>query len=327
MTAGTTAPSAHDVVTFGEVMGLVLATDGPIELAARADLGCAGAEATVAVGLARLGHRAAFFGRVGNDAFGRRIVRELRGEDVDVSSVIVDPHPTGLLVRDAVTDRPITVDTVRSGSAGSRLTAEDVPVDVIRASRALHVTGITAALSDGAFRATVAACRAAVDAHVPVVFDPNVRLRLASRERWTSIIETLAAMSDVVLAGADDLRVLDPSGSVDRHDPDSVDLLLRSGPHTVVVKDGARGAVERSADGRWTSPARSVRLVDPVGAGDAFAAGWISAWLRGLPPERRLREGNAVASCAVGARGDLPGLPSASVRDAVLDDGAPDVIR
>jgi 2-dehydro-3-deoxygluconokinase len=69
-----------------------------------------------------------------------------------------------------------------------------------------------------------------------------------------------------------------------------------------------------------------VPLIDPVGAGDAFAAGWLSGWLRGVPAQRRLDEAVTVAACVVATRGDVAGLPSAAVRDALLQ-GGPDVQR
>jgi 2-dehydro-3-deoxygluconokinase len=122
----------------------------------------------------------------------------------------------------------------------------------------------------------------------------------------------------VVLTGRDELELL--SGAPDPR------WLLDRGARTVVVKDGADGADETDGRTELHVAARSVPLVDPVGAGDAFAAGWLSGWLRGVPAQRRLDEAAVVAGCVVAARGDLPGLPTAAERDALLR-AAPDVAR
>lgn len=315
---------APEVVTIGEVMALLLAPAGvPLGAAASYEQGHAGAESNVAVGLSRLGHRVAFVSRLGDDRLGARVLRDLRGEGVDVSHVALDTtRPTGLLLRDTHA-RGVSVDYHRAGSAATLLAPADVPVDLLRQARVLHLTGITAAISDSAHEAVLHAARTAREHGVTVTADPNVRLRLADADRWRHLTEELADLADVLLVGADDAAAIgidDPAGWAHAR-----------GVHTVVVKDGARGATESTAaDGATRTrqqPALPVPVVvDPVGAGDAFAAGWISAWLRGAEPDRRLREAAAVAACVVATRGDVPGLPDPATRDRLLA-GAEDVTR
>ncbi|MGV8978312.1 MAG: sugar kinase [Cellulomonas sp.] len=315
--------SGFEVVTGGEVMGLVLASGGPLALAQHADLSCAGSEGTVAVGLARLGHRVQFFGRVGADAFGSRVRRALAGDGVDVSALRDDHRPTGLLLRDRVTDRAIEVAYARVGSAGSALAPDDVPIESVRSARVLHVTALTAALSGTAHDAVMAAVVAARDAGTTVVLDPNTRLRVAQASVWRELTSELAPLADVVLVGGDDARVI-------CGDQDPTRWFHDAGTGTVVVKTGY-GATESTADGFWSVSGRRVPVVDPVGAGDAFAAGWISAYLRGVTGADRLREAHAVASCSVGHPGDLDGLPTAAVRQQMVarEFGVPgeDVLR
>ncbi|MGH3658423.1 MAG: PfkB family carbohydrate kinase, partial [Micromonosporaceae bacterium] len=118
-----------EVVTLGEAMALFLAEPGTAVSYARwFDASVAGAEANVAIGLARLGHRVRYAGRVGADPLGETVIRTLRGEAVDVTAVVTDPdRPTGLLIRDAPAGRPIQVVYRRSGSAGAALAVADVP--------------------------------------------------------------------------------------------------------------------------------------------------------------------------------------------------------
>lgn len=311
-----------EVVTLGEPLGLFLAPPGVPARAARTfELGVTGAELNVVVGLSRLGHRCRFLGRVGADAVGGRVLAELGAEGVDRNFVTVDPaRPTGLIVRDTMTDRPIDVGYHRSGSAATALTPDDVPAAAFEGAALLHLTGITAALGDGpraACREAVARARAA---GARVSFDPNVRSRLAGPEQWREIVEEFAGLSDVVLAGADDV-----SGC--GVDTDPLTWLHSLGTEHVVVKRGAAGATEsRGGHERVDQAAHRVTALDPVGAGDAFAVGWLSAWLRSVDPPERMREAAVVAAAAVASRGDQPGLPTADVRDQMLRAGA-DVTR
>lgn len=316
--SNTDAPDAQpfDVVTFGEVMTLLLAgSDLPLSVADHLEVGMAGAESNLAIGLARLGHSVAFFGRVGGDVLGDRIRRGLRSEGIDTRWLVTDAgHPTGLLIRDSPNGRPVTVLYRRSGSAASHLSAADVPTELIGRARVLHATGITAALSADAYKATLQAMTVARAAGVTVTFDPNVRLRLADAARWREIVDVLARHADIVFTGADEADLISP-------DLPPAQWYTERGASVVVVKDGIRGATEFDHDGALHQPAWNVTAVDPVGAGDAFNTGWLSAWLRGLGPAERMREASVVAALVVATRGDCTGLPDTRTRDAVLADG------
>lgn len=309
-----------EMVTLGEVMALLLARPGvPLEAASTFDLGYAGAEATVAVGLARLGHRTAYIGRLGDDALGRQVLRSLRGEGVQTDALRLDADaPTGLLVRDAPGDRPVTVLYHRSTSAARRLTPEDVPADLVRNARVLHLTGITAACSDSAHAAMLTAIEVARAAGVTICLDPNVRLSLAAPARWRGLLEELSPLVDVVMPGMDDARAVT--------DGDPAAWFLDRGVQTVVVKDGPHGAWETDGKRRWSQQVRPTTLVDPVGAGDAFAAGWLSALLRDRGPAERLHEAATIASFVVATHGDTLGLPTRATMNSVLQ-GEGDVQR
>jgi 2-dehydro-3-deoxygluconokinase len=312
-----------EVLAVGEACALLLAADDvPLTAADRFVRSVAGAESNVAIALARLGHATAFCGRVGADAAGRWVVETLRAEGVDVRAVRVDPdRPTGLILRDTPPGRPLTVNDHRRDSAGAALGPEDLDPALVAAARVVVVTGITSMLS-----ARTAACverllELAADAGTHVVLDPNVRLRLAAVECWARLVRDHLDRIDTLLLGDAEVELLglgDPAA------------LLRGRLRTVVVKNGARGAVAFTEAGPVRMPARAVPVVDPVGAGDAFDAGWISARLRGLPVEAALREAVTVASLVVATRADLPGLPTARERDllsGVHGEDGPDVDR
>jgi 2-dehydro-3-deoxygluconokinase len=324
---------AADVVTLGECLVSLIATaPGPLAEAAAFERHVAGAEANVAVGLARLGHSVAYIGRVGGDGLGTAIVRRLRGEGVDVGYLVVDGEATtGLMLRERRILGPAQVVYARTGSAGSRLSV----VDVDRAAadglfvgaRWLHVTGITPALSATAHEAARQAVELARTFDLTVSFDVNLRRRLWSDADAAPVVRTFAEHADIVLGSPDELAVLTGSTS---DDPEALArAVLELGPSIAVVKVGADGALglERGA-APVPSPAFPVpAALDPVGAGDGFCAGFIAARLDGADLATALRTANACGAAAVAAVGDLAGLPDPTELARLLAATGPDTIR
>jgi 2-dehydro-3-deoxygluconokinase len=302
------AAPVPDVVTFGECMALFRADPGePLRTARRFSRSIAGAESNLAIGLSRLGVAAGWFGRVGDDPLGLSILDTLRGERVDVSRAIVDDRAfTGVLVRDTHAERRIDVAYARAGSAGSRLTPADLDPGYLASARVLHVTGITPALSPGASDTTAEAVRLAAEAGVAVSFDPNIRRRLwpdagAARRELLRIAER----SQIVLTGHAEAALL-----TGHDDPfAAAEWLAGRGAATVAIKLGAQGALGLRDGESYRGPALTVHPCDPIGAGDAFNAGFLAAWLRGAGLRDCLDEGNLAAGLSVQVYGDIEGLP------------------
>lgn len=305
-----------DVVTFGEVMGLMVAHPGdPLRHAHDFRRGIAGAEATVAIGLARLGYRTGWFGRLGDDPFGHAALEVLRASGVDISRVEFDADaPTGLLVRDAHAVRRISVQYYRAGSAASLMRPADLDPTYIAGARLLHVTGITPALSQSCLDTVRAAIEMAHEHGVVVSFDPNLRLRLWSAERAAAVLGELVVGTDIVLTSDEEAFVM--TGQDDRES--AAKWLLDNGSKVVVVKAGAAGAWATDGAGQWAVPAFPATVVDPVGAGDAFDAGFLSGWLDGVSVPGCLARGAAAGSLAVQSLGDIDGLPYPAELSAVL---------
>ncbi|ROR00255.1 2-dehydro-3-deoxygluconokinase [Streptomyces sp. 2132.2] len=301
------------LVTLGETMA-VLAADrpGPLASGTSLRLGFAGAEATVAIGVSRLGHTASWIGRVGADSAGTMILDGLRGESVDVSRVRVDDAvPTGLMLRERRTPDHTRVTYYRRGLAGARLDPGDIDPELVARARVLHVTGITPALGDG----PLAAVRRAVDlaraAGVTVSLDLNYRARLWNREEAAAELNHLVTRADVVFAGPDEASLVVPEA-----DPATMArTLLGLGPREAVLKLGARGAVAVTDDGEAVQDIVPVTPVDPIGAGDAFVAGYLAGLLDGTGLPDRLLLAATCGAFAVAAPGDWEGLP----RRAELD--------
>lgn len=322
-----------EVVTLGECLAsFVAATPGPLADAIEFERHVAGAEANVAVGLARLGHSVAYLGRVGADGFGTAIVRRLRGEGVDVRHLAIDDEaPTGVMFRERRGLGPIDVAYHRAGSAGSRLSAADVERaaddGVFDGARWLHLTGITPALSASALAATTAARDRARASGLHVSLDVNLRRRLWTDEASAPVLRDLMQGVDVVLGSHDELAVLAGASTLDP--AELVTLVGALGPTVVVAKLGADGAMG------WESGGSSVRVpgipvatvVDPVGAGDAFCAGFIAGQLDGVDLETALNMGNACGAMAVVAAGDQAGLPDRAELGRLLASGGSDTLR
>jgi len=310
-----------EVVTLGEAMVLLMAEQpGPLREATSFRRLVGGAEANVAVGLCRLGHTATWISRVGDDDFGRVILQRLRGEGVDVAHVSVDGDaPTGLMVREQREVGAIDVLYYRRGSAASRMGPADVAEDAIRGARYLYLTGITPALSASCRQAVFHAAEVAHAAKVLVVFDPNMRSRLWSPRKARPVMRDLATHSDIILPGIAEAELL-----TGESDPLTAarSLLVLGTRRLAVVKLGDRGALAATAAGHVVeTPAASLpRVVDPVGAGDAFAAGWLAATLDGDDLPEALDLAARCAAHVMSAPGDLENLPFRRELDAARDD-------
>jgi 2-dehydro-3-deoxygluconokinase len=297
-----------DVVTLGETMVLLLAEQsGPMREATTFRRHIAGAESNLAIGLSRLGQTAGWFSRVGDDEFGRAVVFRVRGEGVDTSHVLHDPlAPTGMVVRERREAGPIDQVYYRRGSAASRMSPSDLDPAYLRDARFLHLTGITPALSASCRETVFAAAEIARAAGVTVVLDPNYRSKLWDPPEARSVMRDLAARCDLLLPGMDEAELL-----TGESDPEvAARQLAKLGPGLVVVKLGADGALALTEDEIIRVPGTPLeRVVDPVGAGDAFAAGFLAALLRSFTTDAALRLANRCGALAMLSPGDMESLP------------------
>ncbi|OLR92710.1 sugar kinase [Actinokineospora bangkokensis] len=270
-------------------------------------LGVGGAESNVAIAVARLGGRATWVSRVGDDALGRAVTREVRAEGVDVRAPLDPGAPTGLMVKEVRGGHPSAVRYYRAGSAASRLSESDVDPELVAAADVLHLTGITPALGPGPLRAVERAIALARAAGVPVSFDVNHRRTLWADSRAAPVLARLVASADLVFAGVEEAELVLGRGGTDEELAAGLTAL---GPATAVLKLGERGALAH-ADGRFVpAPTTPVRVVDPVGAGDGFVGGYLAELVLGEPVERCLATANAVGGYACTVPGDWEGLPT-----------------
>jgi 2-dehydro-3-deoxygluconokinase len=310
--------SRVDLVTLGEAMALFVTSDeSPLARARGFQLSVAGAESNVAIGVARLGGTARWLGRVGADGLGNSVLRMMRSEGVLLDGATVDTNiATGVLIRDRHPRRPIEVVYCQTGAAGSRLAPEDILDRYLHDARILHVTGITAALSESARDATLHACDIAREAGVPVSFDPNLRIKLWSPDEARSTMVELARRSRIVLTGLKESRAI--TGA---KEPAAIaEWYFDHGAEEVVIKDGIAGCWATDGGPLVRQEPFPATPLDPIGAGDAFAAAYLLYWLNGRSLADRLRAGAAAGAISVESVGDIEGLPTMAALQARLSD-------
>jgi 2-dehydro-3-deoxygluconokinase len=298
------------VLTVGETMALMnSATPGPLAHASSLTLGIGGSESNVAIGLARLGTPVVWCSRVGADALGQLVEREIRAEGVEVRLTVDPDAATGLMIKERRTSAAQRITYYRSGSAASRITPGDVDPRLIAEAALIHLSGITPALSPQAAETISHTVTAANNAGVPVSFDLNFRANLWSPDEAGAFYRELIPRVDIVFAGTEEAALAVGPCS------DPVELAVRLaalGPGQAVIKLGADGALARVDGELFHQSAVPVLVVDTVGAGDAFVAGYLSELLRGCPPPERLQTAVTTGAFACLVPGDWEGLPRRS---------------
>lgn len=305
------------VFTLGESMGLVRGEGlGGLEHLAVAHLDTAGAEGNTAIGLTRLGADATWLGRVGDDALGRRVVGDLRSEGVTVRAIVDAGAPTGLMLKTTPRAGVTVVDYYRRGSAASRLEPHDLDGAGIEDAGILHVTGVTLALSESTRATVFAAIDRARAAGVLVSFAVNHRSKLWAAAEATPLYLRVAASTDILFASEEEARMLASAADA----PPLARALSSLGPAEAIVTRGALGAVAVIDGESFAVDAVPVTVVDTVGAGDAFTAGYLAERLLSADAETRLRTAAQAGAFACTHPGDWHGYPRRAELDTLDGD-------
>lgn len=280
-------------VTFGEIM-LRLSPPGDERLfqSPRLRTFFGGAEANVAVSLARFGLESRFVTRLPEGSLGDAALQALRAEGVDTGHVRRGGRRLGIYFAElGAGQRPMAVTYDRAGSAASEMTADSFDWSAVFAGAAwFHLTGITPALGPSPLAAARAALKAARAAGATVSFDVNYRRQLWSPAEARAALRPLMDDVDVLIANGEGLE----SGLGVELSSDAEGLCSDFGlthaaithrePLSASENDWSAVLFDAADGGLHRSPRHVVRMVDRVGAGDAFAAGLIYALLVGRPP-------------------------------------------
>ncbi|MEV6551646.1 sugar kinase [Streptomyces sp. NPDC051597] len=347
-----------DAVCLGESMVAFLPTrPGRLADVPSFERGVGGAESNVACALAGAGHTVKWVGRVGTDGFGDHLVSAIGAYGVDTSGVRRDPvRPTGVYFRtaDDRSDAAHEVAYYRTGSAASALSVANVPWDSVWSGRVLHLSGITAALSDDCLE-LMRALLARRPGRPLVSFDVNHRAGLWRPGSDPRVSLELARGADVVFVGEDEAEEawgVRGASAVRAALPEVGVVVVKRGALGVTVfespapplpesrrrlsagrepsgagrtvprapgSQGARGTARSAQHGPRPDvtvvPAPRVDVVAPTGAGDAFAAGFLHGTLRGLPVRERARHGHLMAAAVLTVPGDHTAPPARTRAD------------
>ena len=266
------------------------------------------------IAAARQGARTGYVTAIGADQFGESFLKLWAEEGVDTSAVKrSETAHTGLYF---VTHGPAghVFSYMRAGSAASRLTADDVPAELIKGAKVLHASGISQAISSSAADAVFSAMRMARAAGVLVSYDTNLRLRLWPLDRARAVIHAAAGLADILRPGLDDATHLTGLADPDR----IVDFYLGLGPKIVALTLGAEGALIATPERRERLAPVKARLVDATGAGDVFDGAFLAEYLRTGDAFAAGRYANVAAALSTEGYGAVAPMPRRVQVEAAL---------
>jgi 2-dehydro-3-deoxygluconokinase len=315
-----------DVTSLGESMLRLSVPSGRrLDDARSLDVEIGGAESNLCTALARLGRKAAWASRLPDNALAGAVLRALRADGVDISGVrLAAGERLGTyFIEYAASPRSIQVVYDRADSAAARMTPADVDWGHLLDAHALHLTGITAALSDGCYAVVAEAVRRARAAGVAVSFDVNYRAKLWDAAAAGERLRPLIAEADLLFCKSADAANLFGCAGEPEEQMRALQRLTRA--RAIYCTFGERGAALLQGDELLSQPAIPVQIVDRIGSGDAFAAGVLDGWLDGDPADG-LRRGVALAAIALTQHGDRV-LTSRAELAAVMAQRPADVSR
>ena len=266
----------------------------------------AGAEVNVAVTLSRLGLKAQYFSRFGNDQLGSVMLADIEAERVDVSLAKRVDSFTGAMVRNPGKSAPVEITYLRKGSAASTIQPSDILDSYISSTRWLHATGITCAISDSGAKTVKHALEKASQLKIKSSFDLNIRRKLWSEEQARKVLEPLAHDVELLIGGEDEYQVV-----FGQADPKEILLEANKRGCKIAVMTKGDQKMRFSIDGKYeeiTPP--KVVAIDPVGSGDAFTGGVISGLLSGMSAKGALEQGSICGALVASMFGDWTGIPT-----------------
>ena len=267
--------------------------------------GFGGDTSNTAIAAARQGAQSGYITTLGEDRFGDLLMDLWRREQVDATAVKRDPAaPTGIyFVTHSAAGHQFHY--YRAGSAASRMTPQDLPLDYLRGAKVLHVSAISQAISENACETVIAAMDAARKAGLEVCFDTNLRLKLWSLDRARDAIDGAIRRADILRPALDDARTLTRI-----EDPDAIlDHFLKLGPKLVVMTMGKDGVILATKEARHRLAPHQVEAVDATGAGDTFNGSFLARLIAGDTPLDAARYANAAAALSTTGYGAVAPIP------------------
>ena len=276
--------------------------------------GFGGDTSNAAIAAARQGARVGYVSAVGDDVYGQMLRELWQREGVDDAGVRTDAQAFTAVYfvnHDAAGHH---FSFFRKGSAASRMTAQDLPHERIAAAKVLHLSGISAAISDSACDACFAAVETARAAGVQVSFDTNLRLKLWPIARARAVMRELIRQSTICLPSLEDVQAISGLQDADA----LLDFCLGLGARVVALKMGAEGALVSDGTQRWRLPPHRCRPLDATGAGDTFGGALLARLVAGDGLRDAARYAVVAAALSTEGYGAVEPIPRAAQVQAAL---------
>lgn len=298
-----------EFTTFGETMMVFSPfSSGPLRYNPCFFPKIAGAESNTAVGIRKLGHTAEWISGIGSDEMGKFLLNSLRAEGVSVDHVLISSdHPTGIMVKELHSGSETRVNYYRENSAFTTLRPADISADCFKDTKIFHCTGITPILSYNTLDTLNYILDLCTTKGIFISFDPNIRTKLWKGNSYIDLLTAITKRTSCLLLGIEEANIL-----FHKQNPETIsNFLFQKFPHLqyLALKNGSKGAYVSSRNEFIFIPPWPCHCTDPIGAGDAFNAGFLS----GLLENRSLKEcGQIAAICGAlctETAGDIEGIP------------------
>ncbi|WP_078553549.1 sugar kinase [Bacillus alkalicellulosilyticus] len=297
-----------DVITIGDAMiTFNPSTTGPMRFVQTFERKVGGAELNFAIGCSRLGLHTGWISRLGNDEFGKHIFNFVRGEGIDVSEVkLVDGYPTSLNFKEIREGGDGSTFYYRFNSPITTLSKESIKSSFFENAKLLHITGVFSAIAEKNEEIVHEAISEAKKQNLLISFDPNIRLKLWSKEQAKKVLSGYLPHVDIFLTGLEEAEIL-----LGTSDPEEIiEHCKKLGISYVAIKLGEKGSIGyHNGEQIEAAPVVPKKVVDTVGAGDGFDAGFVYGVLQGWSLAKSLYFANTIGSLVVSVSGDNEGLP------------------
>ncbi|MEJ2168755.1 MAG: sugar kinase [Deltaproteobacteria bacterium] len=326
-----------DLISFGEAM-IRLSPPGfkRLEQTTTLDVNVGGAELNVAIGVSRLGLKSSWVSRLPDNPLGRMIANKARELDVDISHVVWDNQGrAGLYFLEfGATPRASAVTYDRAGSSFSSIQPGELDWDqILKGVKCLHVTGITPALSPSAADVTVEALKKARKQGCAVSLDLNYRAKLWDSQTAQNTLTPLMKYVNILITTSGDTRTV--FGLEAQNDDRLARILLEQFPLDIVavsIREGSSvwkcrwSGIARTRHAAYATRSYDIDIVDQVGRGDSFAAGFLYGYLSAADVQKGLDYGTAYAALKHSFPGDINWCTRREV-ETLMAGGRPGVSR
>lgn len=272
-----------------------------------------GTGANTAIALAKLGVQTSFIGTVGDDQYGRFMCEDFRKEHVDITHLNIDAslNTVGVFAFvDEYGERYLWGWPREQQSFRVLHIDEDILCQIQQADW-VHSSGMCLAFEGSARSSIIRVFKEAYAAGIPTSFDLNLRVDhgVLDPEFSDALYEIIPYVTHLLGSGPEEFAYLGDSSWFDNAQ------MLSSDDRVVVARDGAEGSIGFTKGCSYVAPALKVNVIDTIGAGDVYNAGYIRSMLAGKPLDVVLREANAVSAYTVARRGARSSPTAAQLDD------------